>query len=370
MATILIPTIPDDMHAAAVTCVLERTGHRVLRWRCADFPEHGSISIATGSTDSRIDIADAAGGLIDAQPDVYWNRRIARPVIATAMDPADRRFALREAATLLAGALDLTSRLAFAVNPPAAAARAENKPVQLVAARELGFALPDTLVSNDPARIRRFVRRHAEGGAVYKAFRPVTWESPGRYASLYTARVDESMLPDDGLLRASPGIYQALVPKACELRVTCIGDEAIAARLDSQATRTGKTDWRLAAVHDLQVEPYALSESLQQRCRALLASLGLVFGCIDFIVTPDGEHVFLEVNQMGQFLWVEEVCPDLPLLDTFCSFLASRDPHYRRPAHAKPRHAFADVLPEARAMLDAESDRHVRPASDLHVVQE
>jgi hypothetical protein len=32
--------------------------------------------------------------------------------------------------------------------------------------------------------------------------------------------------------------------------------------------------------------------------------LGLAFGCIDLIVTPEGEHIFLEVNEMGQFLWV------------------------------------------------------------------
>ncbi|MEJ2669125.1 MAG: MvdD family ATP-grasp ribosomal peptide maturase, partial [Gammaproteobacteria bacterium] len=33
--------------------------------------------------------------------------------------------------------------------------------------------------------------------------------------------------------------------------------------------------------------------------------LGLNFGCIDMILTPDDEFVFLEVNPNGQWLWVE-----------------------------------------------------------------
>ena len=51
--------------------------------------------------------------------------------------------------------------------------------------------------------------------------------------------------------------------------------------------------------------------------------LGLAFGCLDFIVTPDGKYVFLEVNQMGQFLWVEVANPDLLVLDAFCHLLVS-----------------------------------------------
>jgi len=371
MATILIPTIPDDMHAAAVACVLQRLGHRAIRWRCADFPEQGTISVEPGA-DGRaaVDVSDSAGPLHAPPADVFSNRRIAPPVVGRGLHDADRRYALRESAILLAGALDLASRGSFAVNPIGAATRAENKVLQLVEARELGFRLPATLVSNDPARIRAFLREHRAGGTVFKAFRPVTWESDDRYASLYTSRVTEQMLPDDPLLRAGPGIYQAYVPKASELRVTCMGDELLAARLDSQSTAHGRTDWRLADVRDLSVMPAVLPPDLQQRCRALLQRLGLVFGCIDLIVTPAGEYVFLEVNQMGQFLWVEEVCPAIPMLQTFCDFLLSRDSHFRRARGRPHRHSFDDVRDEADALLEAERHRHVRPARDAHVVVE
>ncbi len=34
--------------------------------------------------------------------------------------------------------------------------------------------------------------------------------------------------------------------------------------------------------------------------------LGLVYGAIDMIRTPDGRHVFLEANPSGQWLWIEQ----------------------------------------------------------------
>jgi hypothetical protein len=67
----------------------------------------------------------------------------------------------------------------------------------------------------------------------------------------------------------------------------------------------------------------SLPENVLARCRVLMRKLGILFGCFDFIVTPDGEYVFLEVNQQGQFLWKEHLCPSLKMLETFCQFIAN-----------------------------------------------
>ena len=37
-----------------------------------------------------------------------------------------------------------------------------------------------------------------------------------------------------------------------------------------------------------------------------MRGLSLTYGALDFIVTPDGEHVFLEINPSGQWGWIEE----------------------------------------------------------------
>lgn len=56
---------------------------------------------------------------------------------------------------------------------------------------------------------------------------------------------------------------------------------------------------------------------IEQQCVALMKKLGLAFGCFDLIVTPENEYYFLEVNEQGQFLWVEEENPNISMLNTF-----------------------------------------------------
>lgn len=42
------------------------------------------------------------------------------------------------------------------------------------------------------------------------------------------------------------------------------------------------------------------------RLGAFMGALDLQFGCIDLVRTPAGEHVFLEVNPSGQWLWLDD----------------------------------------------------------------
>lgn len=52
-----------------------------------------------------------------------------------------------------------------------------------------------------------------------------------------------------------------------------------------------------------------------------MKALGPAYGAMDWIVAPEGEHVFLEVNEQGQCLWVERCCPDVPMLQCLTEFL-------------------------------------------------
>ncbi|MDP9121441.1 MAG: hypothetical protein M3O15_08755 [Acidobacteriota bacterium] len=139
----------------------------------------------------------------------------------------------------------------------------------------------------------------------------------------YTSILTEDLLVSDELLQTTPGIFQVLVPKAYELRVTLIGQRPFAAKVLSQETIGGKLDWR-KAYGELRMEPYELPQEVAEGCNRLMEKLGLVFGCFDFIVTQDRQYIFLEVNEMGQFLFVEHFT-GLPLLDAFSEFLRQGD---------------------------------------------
>jgi len=102
-------------------------------------------------------------------------------------------------------------------------------------------------------------------------------------------------------------------------------------RLDSQAC--GKTiDYRLPFyLAPFPVEPIELPDKIQKKLFLFMMKSNLLFGCFDFIINKSGNWVFLEVNPTGQFLWIEESCPYLPLLNTFCNLLISpEEPHINK----------------------------------------
>ena len=53
--------------------------------------------------------------------------------------------------------------------------------------------------------------------------------------------------------------------------------------------------------------PGSVPAEVEDGLLRLLKSVGLRYGAIDMRRTPDGRHVFLEVNPAGQWLFVEEV---------------------------------------------------------------
>ena len=371
MKTILIPTMQNDAHAACVALVLKQMGHRPVRWFCQDLPEAATASFRIGSADRRVAIREGADPPVDlGEVDVLWNRRVEPPIIRNPeVRPSDRQVAKNELTRFVQGLMHTFSDRSFAVNRYDAAISA-NKLRQLQCARALGLTVPETLVSNNPEAIKAFLREHQAAGTIFKSFRPVHWDEGDLVAALHTHQVSPDMLPSDPFLQLSPGIFQAYVPKAFEARVTCMGAELFAAKLDSQQTRQGKLDWRLEDPSDLPIRRLDLPAEVAEQCRALLRRLNLVFGCIDFIVTPEGEYVFLEVNQMGQFLWVEQANPQIPLLQAFAEFLVSEDPEFRFRSAPDRHFAFAEVNPTAQDMLGEDRTKHVRPDEYWQIVRD
>ena len=70
------------------------------------------------------------------------------------------------------------------------------------------------------------------------------------------------------------------------------------------------------------MEPYDLPMDVSKMITKLTSALDLVYGAIDMIVTPEGEHVFLEINPSGQFGFVEQ-STGLPILSCLADTLVA-----------------------------------------------
>ncbi len=213
-------------------------------------------------------------------------------------------------------ALEALTHQARWVNPRAVDQRCRHKPGQLIAAERAGLDVPPTLISNDAQAVAAFLAPLGPS-AIYKA---LSWYGDEPAQALFTTRVAVASLADlQGNIAAAPGIYQPYIDKDYELRITVVDEEIFAVRIDSQSHSDTKTDWRRnpGAVAHLPTE---LPPEIARRLLAFHKAQDLVFGAYDFIVTPEGRHVFLEVNSLGQWLWTEEMT-GLPISDAVAAAL-------------------------------------------------
>lgn len=332
MTSILVPTMVGDEHAQAIYCASRLVkGYEVLRWFGADFPTRQVASWRfTNEKPVRWSLAGPDLLLDTHSFDVVWLRRPVDPVLPETLHPDDQRMAERENVRFYQSLWYLVGTAATWINPYHAHLRACCKTVQLREAREAGFTIPNTLASNDPEQIVKFIRENEPVKTIYKPFYPARWQtSRDSWAVAETAIVSEDRLPSQAVLQLTPGIFQPLIEKAYEVRATFFGAHAVTLKFSPRRDQETMTDWRSMYHSHLNAEPVDLPPAIYRSCRKLMASLGIIFGCFDFIVTPDREYVFLEVNEMGQFLWKESLVPETKMLEIFLDFLRNPSPNFR-----------------------------------------
>lgn len=323
MTKILILSEADDVHATAVAWGLRQHGLEPVLWQWSHFPRFDQFAVHLGPEQSE-SISMQLGDRHISQPfDTVWHRRPGNPHARSDSHPDDLPIIHKEALAYLKNFLDFAAHPeALWVNNPDAIRRANHKLLQLVIAKAQGFRIPDSLSGNDVGQVRAFYDKH-QGRIIFKAFLPGNWdEGDGNSRQLRTAALAPEHLEHDAAILACPGIFQEQIDTDYEIRVTVMGDQVLAGAIHSQASGPS-VDWRYASVlGHIPHQAFELPAQVAQRCQAVCRALGITFGCIDLIVTRSGEYVFLEVNEAGQFLWQENLAPELPMLDSFCRFLA------------------------------------------------
>ncbi len=112
-------------------------------------------------------------------------------------------------------------------------------------------------------------------------------------------------------------IFQEEIEAQKHIRVTAIGDDFYAAYINEQK---GEIDSRV--YRGMKYHVYQLPEHIEAKLRVLMRKLRLQFGTIDIMLTQDGEHVFLEINPQGQFLYIE-ILTGIPLCEIFARYLSN-----------------------------------------------
>ena len=186
---------------------------------------------------------------------------------------------------------------------------AASKMLQLKDAGELGIRTPDTCFSNSKSAIESFCRKF-ETVCLKSIDNDNIWfEDIAKEHILYTQEIKSEDLTklDNESFSQTVSYLQNYIEKAFELRITVVDTKIFACKIDSQkmGKRLGQIDWRQGLDYDMGHSKYDLPTWVADFCTTFLHRLHLNFGCFDFIVTPEGEYVFLECNPNGQWLWIE-----------------------------------------------------------------
>ena len=319
---IIVLAHPKDDHAAPVRWALERAGYQTACWSGVSPEEQDQASL-----------------LVDEQPcirlgkyrlesdDVLWLRQADHHA-------SDHHASDHKTTELEKGGPPTPSffnELAYmfeslpvrCVNPYSAVCFVRNKAVQLQLAGASGLRIPATLMSNSPAAVREFFDQNPDN-AICKGFATHVWQQHGStdVTVTETFSLNRADLPtDDKVFTYSPAIYQEKVRKQFDVRMVLMGE-----RVYSFAVRTpaNSLDWRHdAALRNVAVEPVATPTAVESAILRFAATAGVCTGSLDFAVDRNGEWWFLEINEQGQFLWLDDFCPGSRLLEKFCAFLTA-----------------------------------------------
>jgi glutathione synthase/RimK-type ligase-like ATP-grasp enzyme len=192
--------------------------------------------------------------------------------------------------------VDLTETLAFegrvrVLNPLSAMSSNMSKPYQAQTIVQCGFSTPDTLLTDDPDEVARFVARYPS--AVYK--------SASGVRSIVSSLADT----DPARLRMitwCPVQFQERVD-GFDVRVHVVGERTFAARVISDAL-----DYRYAGRQvgaNAELEASTVPPDVNDKCVRLAQRFGLPFAGIDLKFCPDGRVVCFEVNPSPGFSYYE-----------------------------------------------------------------
>ncbi|QSB07199.1 ATP-grasp ribosomal peptide maturase [Natronoglycomyces albus] len=296
--TVLVLTHHSDITADLVVVALDQLDVPVFRVDPADIGSGTDLDASfTGTVwEGYLRVGSRTVDLADIRS-VYYRR----PTAWTGpegMEPAEVAWAAEEVRAGFGGVLMSLDRLW--INHPRLAMWASNKPVQLATAAACGFDVPTTLVTNVPDSAIEFAST-AET-IIYKT---LSGSPRVQGAAIYTTRLDQAAVTEKAeSITYTLHQFQHEIPKAFEVRLTVVGTELFAARIDAGSEET-RLDWRVD-YDALSWSRIEVPAQITAAVRTFMNRFELEFSTFDFAVSPSNAWFLFEANINGQWGFVEQ----------------------------------------------------------------
>ena len=122
-------------------------------------------------------------------------------------------------------------------------------------------------------------------------------------------------LLDQGIVESMPDYCQERLRVSHEVRIIKFGDCLVAVARYPIYSSQGEFNIRYAS--EEAIKEMGLPEKMASGCMSYARRCDIIFAAFDFVVTPEGDWFFLEANEAGQFLWIENLASQFPMLHHF-----------------------------------------------------
>ncbi|MCZ2483908.1 hypothetical protein G9H64_13150 [Aquirufa nivalisilvae] len=303
---ILIITHKEDYTADFVINKLNNAGIKYFRFNCEDLDKINYFFENESNLIFNLNNVQSIKSI--------WFRRTKLPDL-NLKNESDKIFILADYEMLLENIYSVLESKKW-LSHPKHVYQAENKIYQLRTAKDIGFKIPDTLITNQHLLLEKFIKKHNEN-VIIKPIRQGRINHKNGLKSIFTNKISMSTINGLNEFIITPCIFQEYIDKEYELRITIVGNKCFSAKVNSQKFEESKIDWRKK---NLKFEQYLLPKEISDMCLKLTQKLNLSFGAIDLIRNNKGEYVFLEINPNGQWAWLETDA-GLKISDEIINFL-------------------------------------------------
>ncbi|BAB78095.1 MvdD family ATP-grasp ribosomal peptide maturase (plasmid) [Anabaena sp. FACHB-709] len=321
MNVLIITHSHDNESISLVTQAIESQGGKAFRFDTDRFPTEVQLDIYYSNTEKCVLVADDQKLDLNEVTAVWYRRIAIGGKIPPTMDKQLRQASIQESRATIQGMI--ASIRGFHLDPVPNIRRAENKQLQLQVARKIGLDTPRTLTTNNPQAVKEFAAECQQDVITKMLSSFAIYDEKGGEQVVFTNPVKSEDLENLEGLRFCPMTFQEKIAKVLELRITIVGKSILTAAVNSQALDKSRYDWRKQGVALLDAwQTHTLPQDVADKLLQLMAHFGLNYGAIDVILTPDNRYVFLEVNPVGEFFWLER-CPGLPISQAIAKVLLS-----------------------------------------------
>ncbi|MEB3277663.1 MAG: MvdC family ATP-grasp ribosomal peptide maturase [Lyngbya sp.] len=318
---LLITHSGDFFTIDRVAEALSKKGAQPFRLDTDKFPLRVQLTAQFDQSKSYHQLEYNGQSITTEQVQAVWMRRVWQPEFNQELDPQYQQACAQESMATLEGFWDSLKQARW-VDDLERVNAAHNKLRQLRVASEVGFAIPRTLVTNKASSAREFFQQ-VEGKMVSKLLTALSRSMEYTSFFVYTNRVKAEDLQDAESLRYCPMVFQEQISKQQELRVVYVNGNVFVGALNASVYGESTVDWRRPGVEVGAWEHHQLPEELVSRIDTFMGKFGLLYGALDFILTPSGEYVFLEVNPMGEWGMLEKEL-DLPISNAIADALLGK----------------------------------------------